>query len=283
MSDIEFEGTDSQHWATVKDGVLGLARDHLQNRVNAIHTGADGFRRDANQLIHEAITKPPGRVFGLTELLEVASKVCELILPEEGAVAEVYQAAKSAWENLKPGYELNNKVNEKLEANSVEDATKHLGEVVDAMCEDISSGADEIKLAAEDKLESALTAYVTQNLQVFRPGDQAYYQTLSDAIGVSAVHNHQMLVDETVNRAMQSFRPKVMEIAAAMHFFHEMSDDAERLNFLIDDVAEKGTDPDQFLRLIGADQAYWDQFLAAYRSGGKTAAMEALTAHLMGG
>ncbi len=64
-------------------------------------------------------------------------------------------------------------------------------------------------------------------------------------------------------------------VAAQIHFFHELDNDMDRLNFLMDE-AEKGNDPDALLSLIGADQAYWDTFLTVFRSDGRPAALLAL-------
>ena len=68
-------------------------------------------------------------------------------------------------------------------------------------------------------------------------------------------------------------------VAAQIHFFHEMDNDLERLNFLMDE-AEKGNDPDDLLLVIGADRSYWDPFLTVFRSEGRSAALVALERHL---
>jgi hypothetical protein len=84
---------------------------------------------------------------------------------------------------------------------------------------------------------------------------------------------------EVWNEVFPPFKKKVLVAAAQIHFFHEMDNDLERLNFLMDE-AEKGNDPDDLLSLIGADRSYWDPFLTIFRSEGRSAALVALERHL---
>src|SRR5204862_8362754 len=126
----------------------------------------------------------------------------------------------------------------------------------------------------------ALEEYVKENPQDFTTLDNAYYQTLCDAIGVTAP-NVDSLKGEIVDKVMTTFRERVMWTHARIHFFVELSDVFEQLDFLIDDVIEKeGTDPDDFLKGVGGDVDYWEQFLSVYRSDGKQAAEQALLASL---
>jgi hypothetical protein len=277
VHEIEFETVDSPNWPGVKDGAIDLGRTNLQYRYNAAVAAAEGFKADAHQLVNSTITKPPGRVSAFGAIVDAVMAVCELVIPEEAAIALVYKAAKAAWESVKPSAELVAKVNEQIEANSVEEATKHLYEVSDRLAEDIVRNASHITEKAGEQIEAALVEYVQQNPQVFQR-DQAYYQTLCDAIGLQKP-NVDLLADQMINKVMPKFREMVMETSASLHFFHELDDDFERLNFLIE-ITEKGTDPDAFLKLIGGNQQYWDEFLSVYRQEGKEAAVRALGRHL---
>jgi len=280
-NEIVFESVDSPNWAIVKEGATNLARYNLQQRYNAAVSAAEGFKSDAHQLLDQAITKPPGRLLNFGAIADLVVVACEIVLPEEGIIALVFDEAKQAWEEVKPSEELASKATEEFEANTVEEATKHLSELSDLLASEIVSNALTITNSAGTKVGDALDEYIKQNPQDFTTKDQAYYQTLCDAIGVT-VPNVESLQDEIINKVMTTFRERVMWTAARIHFFVEMNDDAERLNFLIDDVAEKGTDPDDFVKGIGGDVAYWDQFLSVYRSDGKQAALQALASHFLG-
>jgi histone H3/H4 len=277
VHEIEFETIDSPNWPGVKDGAIALGRTNLQYRYNAAVAAAEGFKADAHQLVNSTITKPPGHVSAFSAIVDVVMAACEIVIPEEAAIHLVYQAAKAAWEEVKPSAELLEKANEQIEANTVEEATKHLNEVSDRLAEDIVRNASHITEKAGEQIEAALVEYVRQNPQVFQR-EQAYYQTLCDAVGLQKP-DVDRLADEMINKVMPKFREKVMETSASLHFFHELSSDFERLNFLIE-ITEKGTDPDAFLKLIGGDQHYWDEFLSVYRSEGKDAAARALAHHL---
>ncbi len=85
---------------------------------------------------------------------------------------------------------------------------------------------------------------------------------------------------EVWNKVFPPFKEQVLVAAAQIHFFHEMDDDFERLNFLMDE-AENGNDPDGLLDLIGGKRDYWDQFLTVYRSQGRSAAILALEQHFL--
>ena len=74
---------------------------------------------------------------------------------------------------------------------------------------------------------------------------------------------------------MPAFRKELMRVASGLHFFHELDNDFERLEFLIEQI-EKGENADALLDYIGADRKYWDRYLAVYRADGKDAAMTAL-------
>ena len=280
-NEIEFESDDSGNWAIVKAGATTLAQTNLQKRFNAAASAAEGFKSDAHRLLDEAITKPPGSLLSFGAIADLVVAACWIVLPEEGVIALVFEEAKQAWEAVKPSYELARKATEPFEANTVEAAKEHLSELYDMLAAEIASNALTITSSAQNKVGDALNEYVKQNPQVFpmiQDQDQAYYQTLCDAIGVTAP-NVESLQDEIITKVMTTFRESVNWTVAHMHFM-EMSDDLERLNFLIDDIAEKGTDPDDFLKGIGGDVDYWDQFLSIYRSDGKHAAMVALGSRL---
>ena len=105
-TEIEFETTDSPRWPQVKEGAHGVARDRLQTRYDAVIQGAQWFRDDADTLIKDAIKKPPGHLSGFGALIESVMAACVLLVPEVGLAAEIAEAAKAAFETLKPAKEL---------------------------------------------------------------------------------------------------------------------------------------------------------------------------------
>ncbi len=273
-TEIEFETTDSPRWPQVKEGAHGVARDRLQTRYDAVIQGAQWFRDDADTLVKDAIKKPPGHLSGFGALVESVMAACVLLVPEAGLAAEIAEAVKGAYETLKPAKELVDKANEEVVADSVEQATNYLQELTKTYAEDVADKAGQIKKDAQDAVGAALDSYITQNPQPLKPGDDAFYASLSDAIGIKEADLND-IKRQVWNEVFPPFKSKVLTIAAQIHFFHELDNDMDRLNFLMDE-ADKGNDPDALLSLIGGDQSYWDPFLAVYRSDGRPAAVLAL-------
>lgn len=278
-TEVDFETTDSPNWPEVKDGARQLAYDHLNERFQAATTATAGFVADAHQLVDNTITKPPGHISPWGAILDIVSAACDVIIPEEALVAQlVYKGMKSAWEEIKTTEEVAEQYHQQVEADSVDAARQYLGHAADSLAEMITRSASRMIERSKEGVDPALEEYVRANPQVFRRGDSEYYDTLCRAIGVERP-DQDLLATQMINATMDQFRRKVEEVAATLHFFHGMDTDRERLDFLMD-IAEQGTDPDAFIRLIGADQAYWDQFLSAYRSGGRDAAHAALIERL---
>jgi len=273
-TEIEFENTDSPNWATVKLGAQGVANKRLQNRYDAVIEGAQLFRDGADTLVKDAIKKPPGHLSGFGVLVESVMAACVLLVPEAGLAAEIAEAVKGTYETLKPAKELVDKANEEVVADSVEQATNYLQELTKTYAQNVTESAGQIKKDAEDAVGAALDSYITQNPQPLKPGDDQFYASLCDAIGIKDADLSD-IKQEVWNQVFPPFKSKVLAIAAQMHFFHELDNDMDRLNFLMDE-ADKGDDPDALLNLIGGDQSYWDPFLAVYRSDGRPAAMLAL-------
>jgi hypothetical protein len=273
-TEIEFETTDSPRWPQVKEGAHGVARDRLQTRYDAVIQGAQWFRDDADTLIKDAIKKPPGHLSGFGALVESVMAACALLVPEVGLAAEIAEAAKTAYETLKPAKELIDKANEEVVADSVEQATSYLQELTKTYAEDVTDKALPIKQAAENAVGAALDSYITQNPQPFKPGDDEFYISLCDAIGIKEPDLND-IKQQVWNGVFPPFKAKVLTVAAQIHFFHELDNDIDRLNFLMDE-ADKGNDPDALLNLIGGDQSYWDPFLAVYHADGRPAAVVAL-------
>ena len=277
-TEIEFETVDSPRWPEVKEGAHGVARDRLQTRYDAVIQGAQWFRDDADALVKDIIRKPPGHLSGFGAIVEGVMAACVLLVPEAGLAAEIAEAAKTAYETVKPAAELVEKANQEVVANSVEQATNYLQELTKTYAEDVANKALPVKQAAENAVGTALDSYIKQNPQPFKPGDDEFYKSLCDAIGIKEPDLNAIKM-EVWNEVFPLFKKKVLVVAAQIHFFHEMDDDLERLNFLMDE-AEKGNDPDDLLSLIGADQSYWDPFLTVFRSEGRPAALLALERHL---
>ena len=267
-TEIEFETADSSRWPEVKEGAHGVARDRLQTRYDAVIQGAQWFRDDADTLVKEAIKKPPEHLSGFGAIVEAVMAACTLLVPEVGIAAEIAEAAKTAYETVKPAAELVEKANQEVVANSVEEATNYLQELTKTYAEDVADKALPIKQAAENAVGAALDSYIKQNPQPLNP----------DAIGIKEPDLNAIKM-EVWNDVFPPFKKKVLTVAAQIHFFQEMDNDPERLNFLMDE-AEKGNDPDDLLSLIGADQSYWDPFLTVFRSDGRSAALLALSRHL---
>ena len=274
----EIETVDSPRWPEVKEGAHGVARDRLQTRSDAVIQGAQWFRDDADTLVKEAIKKPPEHLSGFGAIVEAVMAACTLLVPEVGIAAEIAEAAKTAYETVKPAAELVEKANQEVVANSVEEATNYLQELTKTYAEDVADKALPIKQAAENAVGAALDSYIKQNPQPLNPGDDEFYKNLCDAIGIKEPDLNAIKM-EVWNDVFPPFKKKVLTVAAQIHFFQEMDNDPERLNFLMDE-AEKGNDPDDLLSLIGADQSYWDPFLTVFRSDGRSAALLALSRHL---
>jgi len=274
----EIETVDSPRWPEVKEGAHGVARDRLQTRYDAVIQGAQWFRDDADTLVKEAIKKPPEHLSGFGAIVEAVMAACTLLVPEVGIAAEIAEAAKTAYETVKPAAELVEKANQEVVANSVEEATNYLQELTKTYAEDVADKALPIKQAAENAVGAALDSYIKQNPQPLNPGDDEFYKNLCDAIGIKEPDLNAIKM-EVWNDVFPPFKKKVLTVAAQIHFFQEMDNDPERLNFLMDE-AEKGNDPDDLLSLIGADQSYWDPFLTVFRSDGRSAALLALSRHL---
>ena len=268
QTEIEFENVESPRWPEVKEGAHGVARDRLQTRYDAVIQGAQWFRDDADTLVKEAIKKLPEHLSGFGAIVEAVMAACTLLVPEVGIAAEIAEAAKTAYETVKPAAELVEKANQEVVANSVEEATNYLQELTKTYAEDVADKALPIKQAAENAVGAALDSYIKQNPQPLNP----------DAIGIKEPDLNAIKM-EVWNDVFPPFKKKVLTAAAQIHFFHEMDNDLERLNFLMDE-AEKGNDPDDLLSLIGADQSYWDPFLTVFRSDGRNAAVLALSRHL---
>jgi hypothetical protein len=199
---------------------------------------------------------------------------CVLLVPEVGLAIEIAEAAKGAYEIVKPAQELVEKANEQVVANSVEQATSYLQELTKGYAEDVVDKAGPVTQAAENAVGAALDSYIEQNPQPFEPGNDDFYRRLADGIGIKEPDINGIKM-EVWNSVFPLFKKQVLAAAAHIHFFQEMDNDAERLDFLIDE-ADKGNDPDALLELIGGDRTYWDPFLAVYRSDGKDAAKVAL-------
>jgi len=276
--ETEFESVGSENWKFVRLGAQQLASRRLQNRYDAVKQGAQRFRDQADTLVKDAIKKPPEHLSGFGAIVEAVMAACTLLVPEVGIAAEIAEAAKTAYETVKPAAELVEKANQEVVANSVEEATNYLQELTKTYAEDVADKALPIKQAAENAVGAALDSYIKQNPQPLNPGDDEFYKNLCDAIGIKEPDLNAIKM-EVWNDVFPPFKKKVLTVAAQIHFFQEMDNDPERLNFLMDE-AEKGNDPDDLLSLIGADQSYWDPFLTVFRSDGRSAALLALSRHL---
>jgi hypothetical protein len=277
-TEIEFETVGSEHWDLVRVDARREASQRIQDRYDLVIEGAKLFETDAGTAITTYITKPPEHISGFGAIFDVVTAACALLLPEEALAAEIVEALKDAYEKAKPGIELVEKANQEVVAKTVEDAQKYLTELTNSYAEEVRRQAQGVKQAAEEAVGAALDSYIKQNPQPLKPGDDELCKNLCDAIGIKQPVK-ELLPLEVRNASWPPFEKAMLVVAAQIHFFHEMDDDLERLNFLMDE-AEKGNDPDALLSLIGADQSYWDAFLTVFRSDGRPAAIVALERHL---
>jgi len=277
--ETEFESVGSENWKFVRLGAQQLASRRLQNRYDAVKQGAQRFRDQADTLVKDAIKKPPEHLSGFGVVADAVAAACGIVLPELEVADDIVEALKGAYEVAKASAELAEKANQEVVANSVEEATGYLQELTKKYAEDVEEKALAVEKTAEDAVGAALDSYIKQNPQPLNPGDDELCKNLCDAIGIKdpvpdAIEN------EVWDAVFPPFKKQVLVIAAQIHFFKEMDNDAERLNFLMDE-AEKGNDPDDLLSLIGADRSYWDPFLSVFRSDGRLAAGAALERHLL--
>lgn len=274
--EIEFGTVGSPGWDRILLETKVEADQRLQNRYDATKNGVEKFQHSAGALIDEVFQKPPGKISPFGVFVEVALTFCAFVVPEEAIVAKlIAEAAKTAFEEVKPVVEYADKVSEEIVANTVEEAVKQMKAMVDQTCEQIPTDALKITQAAQNAVESALREHVTANPLPF---DQTTGQELCEALGIQ-VPDVGLVSEEAANKAFFPFREKVLTFTAQRHFFHDLDDDVQRLEFLIDEIAAKGTDPDAFLDLIGADRSQFDPYLEIYRSQGRA---EALNAKLYG-
>jgi hypothetical protein len=277
-TEIEFETVDSTRWPGVKDGAHGVARERLQNRYDLVIEGAKLFETDAGTAITKYITKPPEHISGFGAIFESVMAACLLLVPEVGLAAEVAKKVKEACEQVKTAYEvgkplaeLAEKANQEFVAETIKEAQQYLTELTNSYAEQVRHQALGVKQAAEDAVGAALDSYITQNPQPLKPGDDEFYGSLCDAIGIKQP-DKELLPLEVRNASWPPFQKAMLVVAAQIHFFQELDNNPERLNFLMDE-AEKDNDPDALLSLIGADQSYWDRFLTVFHSEGRSAAL----------
>jgi hypothetical protein len=98
---------------------------------------------------------------------------CVLLVPEAGLAAEIAEAAKTAYETVKPAAELAEKANQEVVTNSVEQATNYLQELTKTYAEDVADKALPVKQAAENVVGAALDSYIKQNPQPLIPSSFA--------------------------------------------------------------------------------------------------------------
>jgi hypothetical protein len=279
--EIDFETTDAPDWRLVREGAHGVARERIDVRYKGVIQGASDFKNSASQLLVSSIRKPPEDISVLGAIVNAVSLASTLVVPEAGLAAEIAKAVKESYEALKSSSEVLDKIGQMRKAESVESAVEQLTTIADDMAEDVEHVAGDIQQQALDSVGAALDSYVSQNPQVLRRDDDAFYGELCDAIGITKPDFEDVSM-AAWRRMFTPFRERVLQMAATLHFFTEMDDDAERLNFLMDQ-ADEGNDPDALLALIGGDSGYWDRFLAVYKASGRSAAQAALLRHLAGG
>ena len=275
------EGVGSARWVQVRTAAGVIVRDRLQVLTFAVQTGVRNFQRDSDGMIDEYIKEPPPKpITGLGAIVDALGAACAILIPEATLAAEIFETAKTVYETLKPAVELKEKLDEQVVARSVEDAKAHLKSVARELADEADNKAPLALDQALGTVNRSLDAYITAHPQPLQDSDE-FYGALSDGIGIR--HMDPTSSAATIyNAIFPPFKKELLRATASLHFFHEMDNDIERLDFLIGE-AEKGNDPDALLVYIGADKAYWDRFLTVYRSSGRDAAVQTLQLHLMTG
>lgn len=271
--EIDFGTVGSAGWGTVLNGVQVEANRRLQLRYDATTIGIGKFHNSADELIKEVFTKPPGRISPFGALVDIAITFCEVAIPEATVAKVIFDGAKAAYEEVKTSVEFADKVNEAIEANSVDEAVNQMQSLLAQACVDLPEKTLKIIQGAENAVEEALSAYVTANPLPFEE-NESFYRDLCDHLNI-AEPDVGLVSEQAANEAFFPFKEKVLTFSAQRHFFHDLDDDLARLEFLLDDVAAEGTDPDAFLDLIGAPKEKYDPYIRIYRSSGRDAAITA--------
>ncbi|HWE56637.1 MAG TPA: hypothetical protein VG435_14085 [Acidimicrobiales bacterium] len=280
MTDGENMTVDHPDWPTIRNGAFEIASARLQTRYDGIRNGIDGFRDQADTLVKEVFTKPPGSMNIAGALFDIAMIAVSFCIPEEALMAAlIVEAVNSAREMSKIDFEAYEEMHKEFVANSIEEAVTHCTALTKDTAEKTAVAALQAKSAAVEKLNQALDEYITAHPTPLQATDQDY-KALSDGLGFQE-ESAQAIEDELVNKIFPPFRFEVERITAQRHFFHDL-DPQERFPFLIQSVAEQGTDPLAFLSLIGADHTEYDPYLEIYRNEGAASALSHWEQHDLG-
>jgi hypothetical protein len=258
--------TGNHEWLAHQNAAGLVADRRLQIRYDGLVQGIQWFRDDAGQMITETIKKPPGKISFFGTFVEMLIPALEVLLPEEGLAIELFTVGKTLFETAKPGTELVDKMKEEIVANTVEEAQKHMAAIVNQFAEDVIDKAGPIHQTLGKEVPEALRAYVDAHPQHFSD-DDAFHNQLVDAIGLTEPDLGQVK-KKAYDKAFPAFKAELLKTTAQMHFFHDLDSDGERFKFLVEHVIKVGTDPDQFLTLIGANKARFDKAIALWRQYG---------------
>jgi hypothetical protein len=280
MADGEHMNVDDPDWPTIRNGAFEIASTRLETRYDGVKNGIDGFRDQADTLVKEVFTSPPGRLGIAGALFDIAMTAVTFCIPEEALMAAmIAEAVKSIRETTKTTFEVYEEQHKEFVANSIEEAVKYCTELTKDTAEKTAAAALRTKAAAIEKLNPVLDEYITAHPMHLQATDHDY-KALSEALGIKDEAT-QYIEDELVNKVFPPFKVQVLTITAQRHFFHDL-DPQERFPFLIQEVAEKGTDPLAFLTLIGADRTDYDPYLEIYRNEGAASALAHWEHHDLG-
>lgn len=257
-----------------------MAHERLNVVTQAMVIGTKYFRNDAEKMVDEYIKEPPKRIEPLGALFEAAFAAAEVLFPiETTAGALIYKTAKLVKETLKPGLEFMEKAKETIEPRSVEEAKSHLKGVAIKLEEEEAIKAPKAMKEGLATVRESVEAYLAVHPQLPRQlqNDEDLYKMICDAIGISDFDPEGASL-QVSNKLRPPFSAALMRAKSSLHFFNELDNDVERLEFLIEQE-EKGNDPDKLLDYIGGDRKYWDRFLKIYRTRGKEAAINELMFH----
>lgn len=281
MADAQEDATlhpGHPHWDHVTGGLVEMASNNLHVMVQWMGAGGQAFRDDADTMIGEYIKEPPKSLGAFEAIADAVVGAVGVFIPVGHLAAEIYEAVKIVYDQAKLAKGVWDTAGEIQVARDVEGAKDQLRQLTKQFAEDFAMKSIAGYQASLSTLHAKVLEFLHTHPQPV-PTDENWYAATCQAMGLGATYEdsaHHFAIE-----LMKPFRKAVMTQTATLHFFHELDDDVERLDFLIQQE-QQGNQPEALLQLIGADVAYWKKYLDIYRAQGEEAAKQALLSHLMG-
>jgi len=247
----------------LKDGAEKTASQRLSDLHQVVTSTVNQFHRDATSQI-ESIHGESHEGLG-AELFKALHSVMMVCFPEE------YIIEKMAAEVIKGARDAALASIGQSEAASAQGRLDQAKDELRRKLDDLAAATDEAMRAAwhagvaslPASLDAVFTAHPEYKNQDFGADASQWEGWLSDQIGVrdAFVANPSAQI---IEKLWQSFHHDFYQATARLHFF-DMDNDIVRLLFLLRDI-EPASDVHEFLRVIGADVAYWDKRLRMYHA-----------------